>query len=206
MSRSTRGPPQQSPSAAPSFFFEKTLNRKFTTVELVRQPREKKLPVILSIEESASDTGSSQIQVPGSVRVSSADQQLANLETPLRWSSRNVNKVRPDPSRRLPCLSELRKYRVSMILAHQYISQLDPQVRDAVLGNTGTIITFRLGAEDAQMLAKEFSPELSALDLTTLPNYHIYLKLMVQGNVTRPFSAKTLKPLQRRRHAKQLCV
>jgi len=91
-------------------------------------------------------------------------------------------------------LSELRKYRVGMILAHQYISQLDPEVRDAVLGNTGTIITFRLGAEDAQKIAKEFSPELSALDLTTLPNYHIYLKLMVEGEVTRPFSARTLKP------------
>jgi type IV secretory pathway TraG/TraD family ATPase VirD4 len=91
-------------------------------------------------------------------------------------------------------LSELRKYRVGMILAHQYLSQLDPQVRDAVLGNTGTIITFRLGAEDAQTLAKEFEPEFSALDLTTLPNYHIYLKLMVEGEVTRPFSARTLRP------------
>ena len=56
-------------------------------------------------------------------------------------------------------LSE-RKYRVGMILAHQYISQLD-QVRDAVLGNTGTLITFRLGAEDAHAIAKEFAPELS---------------------------------------------
>jgi hypothetical protein len=91
-------------------------------------------------------------------------------------------------------LSELRKYRVGMILAHQYISQLDPQVRDAVLGNTGTIITFRLGAEDAQKIGKEFSPEASALDLMTLPNYHIYLKLMVEGEVTRPFSGLTLCP------------
>lgn len=90
-------------------------------------------------------------------------------------------------------LSELRKYRIGLILAHQYVSQLDPQVRDAVLGNTGTIITFRLGAEDAQLLEKEFSPELSALDLTTLPNYHIYLKVMVDGEVTRPFSAHTIK-------------
>lgn len=92
-------------------------------------------------------------------------------------------------------LSELRKYRVGLILAHQYVSQLDPQVRDAVLGNTGTIITFRLGAEDAHLLEKEFSPEVSALDLTTLPNYHIYLKVMVDGEVTRPFSAKTIRAL-----------
>jgi energy-coupling factor transporter ATP-binding protein EcfA2 len=91
-------------------------------------------------------------------------------------------------------LSELRKYRVGMILGHQYITQLHPQVRDAVLGNTGTIITFRLGAEDAQTLAKEFEPEFSALDITTLPNYHIYVKLMVEGEVTRPFSARTLRP------------
>lgn len=91
-------------------------------------------------------------------------------------------------------LSELRKYRVAMILAHQYISQVDPQVRNAVLGNTGTIITFRLGAEDAYELAKEFQPEFTALDLTTLPNYHIYLKLMVEGEVTRPFSGRTLRP------------
>jgi len=90
-------------------------------------------------------------------------------------------------------LSELRKYRVGMILAHQYLSQLDPQVMDAVLGNVGTIITFRVGASDAQTLEKEFSPEFSALDLTTLPNYHIYLKLMVNGMVSRPFSAETVK-------------
>lgn len=89
-------------------------------------------------------------------------------------------------------LSELRKYGVGMILAHQYVSQVDPKVRDAVLGNVGTIISFRLGAEDAQTLAKEFEPEVSALDLTTLPNYHIYLKLMVKGSVSRPFSAQTL--------------
>jgi type IV secretory pathway TraG/TraD family ATPase VirD4 len=90
-------------------------------------------------------------------------------------------------------LSELRKYRVGMILAHQYISQLDPQVRDAVLGNTGTMITFRLGAADAHTMAKEFEPELSALDLMSLPNYHIYLKLMVHGTVSRPFSAETIR-------------
>jgi DNA helicase HerA-like ATPase len=91
-------------------------------------------------------------------------------------------------------LSELRKYRVGLILAHQYVSQIDPQVRDAVLGNTGTLITFRLGAADGQAVEKEFAPELSALDLTTLPNYHIYLKMMVAGEVTRPFSARTFKP------------
>jgi hypothetical protein len=72
---------------------------------------------------------------------------------------------------------------------------LEPEVRDAVLGNTGTLMTFRLGAADAASLEKEFAPELSVLDLTTLPNYHVYLKVMVDGEVTRPFSAETLMPL-----------
>jgi hypothetical protein len=90
-------------------------------------------------------------------------------------------------------LSELRKYRVSMILAHQYLSQLDPQVRDAILGNTGTIISFRLGLTDAKLLEKEFEPELSAIDLIGLPNYQVYLELMTEGVASRPFSAETLK-------------
>lgn len=89
-------------------------------------------------------------------------------------------------------LSELRKYHVGMVLAHQYLSQLEETVRDAVIGNAGTIIAFRLGAEEAQTLEPEFSPEFSALDLMSLPNYRIYLKLMIEGTVSRPFSAETL--------------
>src|SRR5438094_222102 len=90
-------------------------------------------------------------------------------------------------------LSELRKYRVNMILSHQYLSQLDPQVKDAILGNTGTIISFRLGLTDAEMLAGEFYPFFSARDLINLPNYHIYLRLMIDGVVSQPFSGKTLQ-------------
>src|SRR5262245_8351140 len=67
-------------------------------------------------------------------------------------------------------LSELRKYHVDMILSHQYVSQLDPQVRDAILGNTGTIISFRLGVTDAETLAGEFYPDFSTRDLTNLAN------------------------------------
>jgi len=89
-------------------------------------------------------------------------------------------------------LSELRKYHVNMTLSHQYLSQLDPQVRDAVLGNTGTIISFRLGLTDAEILAGEFYPFFSARDLINLPNYHIYLKLMIDGMVSQPFSGATL--------------
>src|SRR2546427_202711 len=90
-------------------------------------------------------------------------------------------------------LSELRKYRVNMILAHQYLSQLDLQVRDAILGNVGTMIAFRLGLADAEILEKEFAPELGALDLISLPNYHVYLKLMINGVMSRPFSAQSVK-------------
>ncbi len=89
-------------------------------------------------------------------------------------------------------LSELRKYRVGMVLAHQYLSQLDPQIRDAILGNAGTIISFRLGLSDAEVLEKEFYPTFSAGDLIRLPNYRIYLKLMIDGMPSEPFSADTL--------------
>jgi hypothetical protein len=91
-------------------------------------------------------------------------------------------------------LSELRKYRLSLVLAHQYLTQLEPPVKDAILGNAGTIIVFRIGAVDAEVLSKEFAPEISAADFTNLPNYHIYLKLMIDGRISRPFSAVTLTP------------
>jgi len=94
-------------------------------------------------------------------------------------------------------LSEARKYRLSLVLAHQYISQMEETVRDAVFGNVGTLISFRVGAEDAEYLEKEFSPEFSAQDLVNLPKYQIYLKLMVDGVAGRPFSAETLPPFEK---------
>jgi hypothetical protein len=94
-------------------------------------------------------------------------------------------------------LSELRKYHVGMVLAHQYLGQLREEVRDAVLGNVGTIICFRVGLEDAQLLAKHLHPTFSALDLTSLPNHEVYLRMMVEGVVTKPFSAETLGPATR---------
>ncbi len=90
-------------------------------------------------------------------------------------------------------LSELRKYGVGMTLAHQYLAQLDLLVREAILGNAGTIVSFRVGPADAELLAQEFAPTFSALDLISLPNHHIYLKLMVNGAPTAPFSAETLR-------------
>lgn len=91
-------------------------------------------------------------------------------------------------------LSELRKYRVGFTVAHQYLNQLDPEVRHAVLGNAGSIISFRVGVEDAPYLVREFQEKFEELDLLRLPNYRIYLKLMIDGTPSIPFSAITLEP------------
>jgi hypothetical protein len=91
-------------------------------------------------------------------------------------------------------LSELRKYRLNLILAHQYLAQLDERLLQAILGNVGTIISFRIGPSDTDIIAQEFAPEFSATDLINLPNYHIYLKLMIDGRVSSPFSAQTFPP------------
>ena len=90
--------------------------------------------------------------------------------------------------------SELRKYRVGFTVAHQYLHQLEPDIRHAVLGNAGTIISFRVGAEDASYIEQEFQERFDQFDLTQLGNYHIYLKLMIDGQPSRPFSAATLEP------------
>ncbi len=96
-------------------------------------------------------------------------------------------------------LSEARKYRLNLTVAHQYTAQLisdkSSAVRDAVFGNVGTMIVFRTGADDAEFLEKEFDPEFTPQDIVNLPNYKAYLKLMIDGVTSRPFSAKTLPPL-----------
>ncbi len=93
-------------------------------------------------------------------------------------------------------LSEARKYRLNLIMAHQYIGQLvsekNTAVRDAVFGNVGTEISFRVGAEDAEFLEKEFTPEFLQDDFVRLANRDIYIKLMIGGITSRPFSAKTI--------------
>ncbi|RMD52210.1 hypothetical protein D6827_00485, partial [Candidatus Parcubacteria bacterium] len=92
-------------------------------------------------------------------------------------------------------LSEARKYRLNLIMAHQYIAQLTEEVRDAVFGNVGTIISFRVGAQDAAFMEEEFKPRFTPEDLVNLPKYHIYLKLMIDGIASQPFSAITLPPI-----------
>ncbi len=92
-------------------------------------------------------------------------------------------------------LAEARKYRLSLILANQYILQLDEKVRDAILGNIGTMLTFRIGADDAALLEKEFEPEFTIQDMVNLGFASVYLKLMIDGVASRPFSAATLGPI-----------
>jgi len=91
-------------------------------------------------------------------------------------------------------LSEARKYRLNLILANQYIEQLDPIVKSAVFGNAGTLISFRVGAEDAEILEKELKP-FEEDDLLNLPKYNIYIKLMIDGIAGDAFSAETLPPM-----------
>ncbi|PIR98122.1 MAG: hypothetical protein COT89_00980 [Candidatus Colwellbacteria bacterium CG10_big_fil_rev_8_21_14_0_10_42_22] len=97
-------------------------------------------------------------------------------------------------------LSEARKYHLSLVLTNQYLRQLiDPiskstKVKDAIFGNVGTIITFRIGAEDAEFMELEFEPEFLANDLVNLPLHTIYIKLMIDGVASKPFSADTFPP------------
>ncbi len=94
-------------------------------------------------------------------------------------------------------LSEARKYKLSLNIAHQYIEQMEEEVRDAVFGNVGTMVTFRVGAFDAEVLEKEFAPTFTAEDLVNLAKYQIYLKLMIDEVSSQPFSAVTIPPIAR---------
>ncbi len=89
-------------------------------------------------------------------------------------------------------LSEARKYKLGLTMAHQYIEQMEDEVREAVFGNVGSMITFRVGAYDAEVLEKEFAPVFIAEDLVNLGLRQIYLKLMIDDVTSQPFSASTL--------------
>lgn len=92
-------------------------------------------------------------------------------------------------------LSEARKYHLNLIIAHQYIAQMEEEVRDAVFGNVGTTIAFRVGPFDAEVLETVFTPKFLAADLVNLGFAQIYLTLMIDGIGSQPFSAKTLGPI-----------
>ncbi|MBI2636578.1 MAG: type IV secretion system DNA-binding domain-containing protein [Parcubacteria group bacterium] len=93
-------------------------------------------------------------------------------------------------------LSEARKYRLNLIIAHQYIEQLDELVQAAVFGNVGTMMLFRIGGTDAEVLVKEFEPYFTEEDLVNLGKYEVYMKLMIDGIASQPFSATTMPPIE----------
>lgn len=91
-------------------------------------------------------------------------------------------------------LSEARKYKLCLTVSHQFIGQLPQLIRDSVFGNVGTIAAFRIGADDAEFLEKQFQPFFSARDLININNYNFYAKLMVDGEITKPFNILALPP------------
>lgn len=94
-------------------------------------------------------------------------------------------------------LSEARKYNLALTVAHQYIEQMEDEVKAAVFGNVGTMIVFRVGATDAEIFEKEFAPHFTMDDIVNLSAFQIYLRLMIDGVGSSPFSARTLDPIQR---------
>jgi hypothetical protein len=99
-------------------------------------------------------------------------------------------------------LAEARKFKLSLFLTHQYIGQLNEKIREAIFGNVGTFISFRIGAEDAGYVSKEFYPIFNESDLVNLSRYSMYIKLMIDGATSKPFSAITL-PLKEKTHSLQ---
>lgn len=95
-------------------------------------------------------------------------------------------------------LAEARKYKLNLTIAHQYIEQMEETVRDAVFGNVGTTISFRVGPLDAEVLEKIFLPTFTAEDIVNLGKYQIYLTLMIDGVGSKPFSATNMAPLKRK--------
>jgi len=91
-------------------------------------------------------------------------------------------------------LSEARKYKLSLNIAHQFIAQLDEKIRDSVFGNVGSMAVFRVGAEDAEFLQKQFEPTFVATDIMNIDNMNAYLKLLSHGKPTRPFNVQFTWP------------
>jgi len=103
-------------------------------------------------------------------------------------------------------LSEARKYHLCLHLAHQYTSQIPEEMRDAIFGNVGTIASFAVGAPDARLLEAEFVPYFEAEDLIAIDRYHLYLKLLVDGITSRPFSAVSLPPPEGRTYQRDAAI
>ena len=96
-------------------------------------------------------------------------------------------------------LSEARKYNLNLIIAHQYLGQLvknqDTSIKNAVFGNVGTWLLFKIGSEDAETMAKEFAPVFNQYDLINIEKYTAYVKLLINNSASRPFSMSSIWPL-----------
>jgi hypothetical protein len=90
-------------------------------------------------------------------------------------------------------LSEARKYRLNLIIAHQFIKQLKEEIRNAVFGNVGSMVVFRVGADDAEFLKNQFEPVFSPQDLMNIDNFNAFVKLLINNQTTRPFNLRTIK-------------
>ena len=93
-------------------------------------------------------------------------------------------------------LSEARKYKLSLTMAHQFIAQLDQGIKDAVFGNVGSLASFRIGSDDAQFLESQFAPVFNANDLMNVPNYNAFVRMLSNGIPTKPFSIGTMAPFK----------
>jgi len=91
-------------------------------------------------------------------------------------------------------LSEARKYKLNLIITHQFIGQLEEDIKKAVFGNAGSICSFRIGSDDAEYMEKQFQPIFSAQDLLNLDNFNAYLKLLIDGQTSKAFNIKTIPP------------
>ena len=89
--------------------------------------------------------------------------------------------------------AELRKFKIAFVLAHQYLGQLNPKIKDAIMGNIGSIVCFRMSYDDAKYMAHEFFPYIEVKDFINLQNYRIYIKLLIDGMPSQPFSANTIR-------------
>ena len=93
-------------------------------------------------------------------------------------------------------LAEARKYKLNLIIGHQFIGQLEEKIKNAVFGNVGSIAAFRVGAEDAEFLAKQFEPVFNQQDLLNIDNFNAYVKLLIDNQTSTPFNIKCSPPAQ----------
>ncbi|MBI2639538.1 MAG: type IV secretory system conjugative DNA transfer family protein [Candidatus Sungbacteria bacterium] len=93
-------------------------------------------------------------------------------------------------------LSEARKYKLDLIITHQFIGQLDEQIKKAVFGNVGSMVSFRIGADDTEFMAKQFEPVFDQNDLLNVDNYNAFVKILTRGQTSKPFNIRTYPPVQ----------